>query len=354
MRTKASLGRQLAFSMVGLSISILILAFVTIYLTYWAVIRFAPSLLGPQDSVLPNGTDLVLLLVLALLALGIATHVAFRMAIRIAAPITSVAQAARRVAEGDLSARAEAGDRSLGETAMLADDFNAMAARLEKIAGDIVTWNAQIAHELRTPLTILRGRLQGVTDGVFVADTDLILGLTKQVDGLTRLVEDLRVVSLFGSGHLILDRHEVNLASEIEEVVRLVEPSIMRVGFHFQLELDPGEVVIDPVRVRQAMMALIDNSRKHSTPGRISIRLEMAEAFTHIMIGDEGPGLPPEFADLAFEAFTRADEHKPSSKGSGLGLLVVRAIMEAHGGTARYDIATRQFMLSFNRSAPDL
>lgn len=347
MKSRASLGRQLAFSMVGLSISTLLIAFIAIYATYWAILRYAPWLIGPLDSAIPSGTDLILLLVLSIFALAIGTHVAFRLAVRIVAPITQVAQAARRVARGDLTARAEAGERSFGEAAMLTGDFNAMAARLEKMAGDVTAWNAQIAHELRTPLTILRGRLQGVSDGVFVADAALMRGLTKQVDGLTRLVEDLRVVGLFDSGHLVLDLEEVDLAMEIEEVVRLVEPSFASTGFHFALDLDQGTGLVDPVRLRQAVMALIDNARKHAPPGRIGVFLECGPRAARIMIDDEGAGLPPDFTRHAFDAFTRVAGHGPSANGSGLGLMVVRVIMEAHGGSVAYDAVARRFVLTF-------
>lgn len=345
MKARGSLGRQLALAMVGVSVSMLVLTFAAIYLTYWLIFRYAPSLAGPQDSLMPSSTDFALLAVMSLLALLIGTQVAFRMAVRIVAPVSSVAQAARRVAGGDLTARAHAGDRSLGETAMLADDFNGMAAQLERLAGEVVAWNAQIAHELRTPLQILRGRLQGVSDGVFVMDDALIQSLTKQVDGLSRLVEDLRVVSLFDTGRLALDRQQVDLAHEIEDIADLVRPQLEQMGFSLNLSLDPGLSLVDPIRIRQAIMALVDNARKHANPGELRIGLRIESSGTRIRVGDSGPGLSPEFAASAFDLFSRAEGQVPSTLGSGLGLSVVQAIMEAHGGRAWYDGSRMEFVL---------
>lgn len=345
MSKASTLSRQLAFSMVAMTMAIMVLTFIGFYLLFWLLINFAPELLPPQNTYLPGGTDLVMFLILSLLGGGIAIRTAFRMSVRIVSPVSEVALAARRVAAGDLTARAAPGDRSLGETAKLVDDFNIMAARLEKMAGNVVNWNAQIAHELRTPLTILKGRLQGVSDGVFMADETLIHSLTKQVDGLSRLVEDLRVVSLFDSGHLVLDRQDVDLAHEIHELATFVRPELERAGFSLQLALAPGKWALDPIRIRQALMALIDNARCHADPGPIRIMLDIDANRARITVSDAGPGLSSDFAGQAFDLFSREERTKPSTHGSGLGLAVVRAILHAHHGSAEYDLFQRAFIL---------
>lgn len=151
MRQPGSLGRQLAFSMVTVTVSMVLLTLVGFYMTYWLVLKLAPSLLGPEDSLIPNGADIAVIIVMSALGLVIASRVAFRMAVRIVEPVTAVAHAARLVAGGDLSARVTTGRTSSGEMTVLVDDFNAMAGRLERMASDAVAWNAQIAHELEPP-----------------------------------------------------------------------------------------------------------------------------------------------------------------------------------------------------------
>lgn len=346
MRQPGSLGRQLAFSMVTVTVSMVLLTLVGFYMTYWLVLKIAPSLLGPEDSLIPNGADIAVIIVMSALGLVIASRVAFRMAVRIVEPVTAVAHAARLVAGGDLSARVTIGRTSSGEMTVLVDDFNAMAGRLERMASDAVAWNAQIAHELRTPLTILRGRLQGVSDGVFAMDDRLVASLTRQVEDLTRLVEDLRIVSLFDSGRLALHRVETNFADEIEDLAEMLRPALQAAGFSLVLELDQGPTFLDPARIRQALTALIDNAIKYADPGPIRIALDLKPKVTELRVADAGPGLPDDFVDSAFERFSRGEEPRSTTRGSGLGLSVVRSILEAHGGSARYSRSQQEFVLS--------
>lgn len=346
MRQPNSLGRQLAFSMVAVNVSMILLTLAGFYVSYWAILSFAPALLGPEDSVLPNGADIAVIVLMSGVGLVVASQVAFRMAVRIVAPVTAVAHAARLVAQGDLAARVAAVEKSSGEMTLLVNDFNAMAGRLERMAGDAVAWNAQIAHELRTPLTILRGRLQGVTDGIFAMDDNLVASLTRQVEDLTRLVEDLRVVSLFDSGRLALHRVEVNFADEIEDLAEMLRPAVEAAGFTLELRLDRGPTFLDPGRIRQALTALIDNALKYADPGPIRIELDLKRSVTDLLVSDSGPGLPEDFVDRAFERFSRAGEPRSKVRGSGLGLAVVRSILEAHGGSARYNPDQRAFILS--------
>jgi signal transduction histidine kinase len=97
-----------------------------------------------------------------------------------------------KISQGDLDARAFCASSRLGEINHLVTDFNEMAEKLQTLDIQRKSWNAAIAHELRTPVTILRGRLQGLVDGVFTPDPVLFTNLLKQTEGLTRLIEDLR------------------------------------------------------------------------------------------------------------------------------------------------------------------
>ncbi len=117
-------------------------------------------------------------------------------------PLNSVAASLRRLADGDLDARTVAPDQSLGEAALLVDDFNSMANRLKRMAEEQAFWNAAIAHELRHAADHLARPPAGLAEGVFEPDTAQFYSLLTQVEGLTRLVEDLRVVGLGDSGYL--------------------------------------------------------------------------------------------------------------------------------------------------------
>lgn len=339
MKPFKGLGRQVALSM-GLGAVIGVLAsYLGIYLLYLTAFNFFPSLM-PQDcegTPLPTATELIVLAAIALLVLLIVVTMALRLAGRIIAPLDSVAGAARRIAKGDLGARAEADDELPGEAALLVSDFNSMAARLEATAKDIVIWNAQIAHELRTPLTILRGRLIGLIDGVFAPDEMLFRRLLGQVDGLSRLVEDLRVVSLVDSGQLRLERRKVDVAREVADLAGLVEPGLVQAGFTLVTSMNAGHAFLDMTRIRQALLALVDNAQRHAEPCELRIEVVIQESEVGIRVVDRGPGLPEQFEKDAFKLFARGTQSGENIKpGSGLGLSVVHAIAKAHGGSAKY------------------
>lgn len=250
---------------------------------------------------------------------------------RIVQPVAHVAEAARAIAEGDLTARVDSGDRSLGEIADLVADFNQMAGRLETSVAETRQWNATIAHELRTPLTVLNGLLEGAADGVFQRDDEWTAMMRSQVDGLTRLVEDLRVLSLEESGHFHLRLEVVSLASIIEPLRALYDPLLTKAGLAPEWSIADAEVVADPARLRQAMMALLENARVHASPGALEIRSLCRDDVAVFSVADVGPGVPTGAASDIFTAFKRG---RTDGRGSGLGLAVVRSIARAHAGDA--------------------
>ncbi|KND17320.1 histidine kinase [Pannonibacter phragmitetus] len=335
MRPRTGLSRQILIAMSAITVMAGLLVFFGSYLTYSVIIALYPA---PEDlDSWLTVTDLVILGCVILPALAIAAFVSLRLSRRILAPLESLARSAREIAAGDLSSRASAGDKALGETAALIGDFNTMAQRLQDMAAEMALWNATIAHELRTPLTILKGRLQGMIDGVFEPDERSLQGLIQQVDGLARLVEDLRTVTLAGSGHLDLQIEPVHLAREIAGVANLVAHDFRAAGFRLELALEDLVVAVDATRIRQALLALLTNARRYAVRGRITVSLARVEDRIVLSVADEGPGLPPDIVSRGFVPFVRGDPVRSRELGgSGLGLSVVRAIVEAHGGRLSY------------------
>ncbi|WP_448661221.1 ATP-binding protein [Sphingomonas sp. CJ20] len=333
MRKRISLTRQLAVAMAALATMAIIVSTAAFYVVYAVLERLrivAPLPPGVADTTsLDVGITLVACVFGGLLALAMAV----RLARRIVRPMGAVGDAARRIADGDLATRIDPIPEAHGETALLIADFNAMAGRLQRMSDDVKVWNAQIAHELRTPLTILRGRLQGAQDGVFPLDAQLVTSLQQQVDGLTRLVEDLRSVSLADSGRLDLELAEVDLAAELEALAPTLSSLLMPAGFGLDLNLEPGVARVDLTRIRQAVIALVDNARRHANPCKLRIALAFTDKAMAITVTDDGPGIPLDVADDAFRQFVRGTN---VAGGSGLGLAVVRGIARAHGGEASY------------------
>ena len=331
---RSGLSRQLVLSMSAMALSVMLLLHVSFYVFYAIAMKLNPSLVSPTvDSWPPTTSEWILIATITLLGLALAVLTAIRFSRRIIQPLNSVTESVRRLAHGDLNARAHTEDRSLGEASALVEDFNSMAERLQRMTGELVTWNAAIAHELRTPVTILRGRLQGLAEGVFPPDEALFRSLLAQVEGLSRLIEDLRVLSLADSGHLSLRTEIVDLAEEIRATVELVEPDLRAARLVLDVSLPSCQVECDVARIRQVVIALLENARRYAKPGALCVEAECdGEEFT-LGIEDDGPGIPDDVAAHIFEAFVRGDDSRARHRGgSGLGLAIVQAIVHAHGG----------------------
>ncbi|HAC00941.1 ATP-binding protein [Brevundimonas naejangsanensis] len=331
MNRPSGLGRKIALRMVIVAMcGFTLAAFSAFFIYNWVFENYPGSVAAPDDWI-PHTSDYLVIVLAVIAALAVAVFAGMQLARGIVLPLHSLAQAARSIADGDLKARASVRDGAAIETTALVADFNHMAAQLEALSSDMVTWNAAIAHELRTPVTILKGRLQGVSDGVFEMDAATLSSLLRQIDGLARLVEDLRVVSLADSGRLGLQKELVDLAQVVGELKTVSEPALKASGFRLSWRLTSVMLMADPTRLRQAVLALVENARIHATPSDLAIEVFQSGDWAVIRVADSGPGVPPGAERLVFQAFQRKTA---ATEGSGLGLAVVRAIAQAHDGQA--------------------
>ena len=241
----------------------------------------------------------------------------------------------KRDAESDHSGREIARDDGPGEGAQHVDKLNQKADKRHRVGKEQSMWNASIAHELRTPVTILRGRLQGLAEGVFPPQESLFRTLLGQVEGLSRLIEDLRVVSLADSGHLQLHSEWIDLSAEITAFATLLQPELRTEGISLQLSVPDRRAFCDIVRIRQLLLILIENARIHATPSEIHIVAQVLQDSTlRLQVLDNGSGIPQAISSKIFEPFVKNSQPGAGKRaGSGLGLAVVRAIIQASGGT---------------------
>ncbi len=287
------------------------------------------DIFDPRPWVIPiliGSTVVAMLLALAL---------ALLMGQRIARPIQDVSRAARLVAGGSLDARVrEPKDPTPGdETAQLARSFNSMAQTLERNENERRQLIADIAHELRTPLTVMQSRLEALEDGVFALDASEIARLQAQTKFLSRLVEDLRVLSLAEAGRLSLERRSVDLEVLVREVAQGFEARAEREGKTLRVNTQSVNVNADPDRVRQVLTNLLENALKY-TASAVKLNLSHDAATARVTISDDGNGLPSADLDRVFDRFYRVDESRTrASGGSGLGLSIVKAIVQLHGGS---------------------
>ena len=253
---------------------------------------------------------------------------------RVVTPLADVIAAASQVAGGDLSARVEV--RGPGDLRTLSDSFNHMATALQVSDQQRRALLADVAHELRTPLTIIRGKLEGVLDGVYAADEASVAPVLEEVYILERLVDDLQLLTLADSGQLHFDRQRLNLASLAQRTLGLFEAEAADRNITLSIDMPPDlpHVFADEQRVGQVLGNLMGNALRYINPdGSVTISARPDGAQVEICVADSGPGLPE--ADLAhvFDRFWRGEKSRArTSGGAGLGLAIARQLVEAQGG----------------------
>lgn len=286
-----------------------------------------------MESRIENESNLVLYGCIGLAAI-ITFGVGYLLLGRLGRGLGSVADSARQIAGGDLAARARPKGFASREEAQLTTDFNAMAVSLQRAERELAEGTASIAHELRTPLTVLRGRLHGIADGVFALEPKEVEGLLYQVEGLGRLVDDLQTLSLAKAQRLFLDVQETDIADEVCRVIAATKPDLEAAGLEPMLDLAPARLCGDGARLRQIMGAVLANACRYAAgSGVLRITTCQDDECAVLEVIDQGPGLPEGSEELAFDRFWRGEASRNrNTGGSGLGLAVVRAIVEAHGG----------------------
>jgi two-component system OmpR family sensor kinase/two-component system sensor histidine kinase BaeS len=263
---------------------------------------------------------------------------------RTAAPIADVMSAADRVADGDYAVRVET--RADGEVGRLGESFNAMTSRLQVNEEQRRNLFADVAHELRTPLSVIRGNAEGMLDGVYPRDDTRLTTILDATAVMARLLDDLRTLSLTDTGALRLHKETTDVAELLDEVRYAFAPRAAEAGVDFRVDEQPvPPLEIDPVRVRQVLANLLDNSLRH-TPrgGKIHIEVRPEGKAVLFRVADTGKGIPPEALPHVFDRFWKSAD----SGGSGLGLAIARGLIEAHGGKIRTDsVPGRGTVVSF-------
>ena len=245
-------------------------------------------------------------------------------------PVGDIIGAANRVADGDYSVRVN--ERGPGEVRSLAKTFNAMVDRLETYDETRRRLLADVTHELRTPLTVVQGNLEGMIDGVYPADEGHLKSVLDETRLLSRLVNDLRTLSLVESGSLKLHFEPVDLTELLNSAAGAFRSQADSSGVNLEVQVDPNELAVeaDPERIREVTENLIANALRY-TPEGGSVKVSSSSGDrdrVSIIVSDTGRGIQPEDLTHIFDRFYKTSD----SHGSGLGLAIARDLVEAHGG----------------------
>ncbi len=286
-----------------------------------------------------------ILLVAAVIGLAAAGFVALVLTQWLADPVRRLIRAARRLAEGNLDARVTVPASAAPEVRELAEAFNQMAERLGASIARIRAdrdrsrdFVADVSHELRTPIAALRTFIELLIDGAHAdpATRDEFLEQSRrQIERLDWLATNLLELSKLDSGLVTLDIRPDDLRGVVEAAVQQAEPVAARKGVALACVLPPEPVRLphDPPRIGQVLANLVGNAVKF-TPAGGSVTITLVATLTgaRISVADTGPGIPAEDLPHLFERFWRGTGTKERGSGSGLGLSIVRSIVEMHGG----------------------
>ncbi len=259
-------------------------------------------------------------------------------------PIRRLQAASQAFATGQLNVRVT-GSR-VRELDDLATSFNSMAATLADSDQQRRQMTADIAHELRTPLTIIKGRLEGIQDGVYEATPDQIEKLVNEAGLLERLVDDLRLLALAEAGQLPLYPELTEPHDLLDRAAQTFaeQSAAQDVTLHVESDDHLPPVSVDPQRMAQVLSNLVSNALRYTPPGgSITLRAERQkeesgrkkeESPVVLRVSDTGSGIAPDDLPRIFDRFWRTDRARArGSGGSGLGLAIARQIVVAHGGT---------------------
>lgn len=273
-------------------------------------------------------------------------------------PLGSLALAAQRIAQGDLSVRAEPGGDS-GEMAEMVGHFNDMTNALEKLEQERKAMTAAISHELRTPLTILCARLHAACDGVIAPSEQESRHLLDQAEHLSRLVDDLHTLSMADAGRLPLHRAPLDLVELARVTLEQHRLRLSQNGIeaHLAAKVDTAVVDGDRDRLVQIISNLIENATRHARAcGWLELSIDRERAtkpaalaqapleWVVLSISDAGPGLPDEARRQVFERFTDVGQPRTRARaggGSGLGLSIVHTLVSQHGGEIEAGVSAR-------------
>ncbi len=306
-----------------------------------ALISGQPRIVQVAKRVSPIKNDLRQFLYLLLLGLPIEIVLSglggYALARRALAPVDRMAEQARQITVNRLKDRLPV-DNPTDELGKLATVFNQVLTRLESSFDQMRRFTSDASHELRTPLTAIRSvgevGLRGKRDEA--GYREVIGSMLEEVDGLSRLVDRLLLLSRADSGDAVLSNEDINLSSLAEEVAAQLEVLAEEKQQSITVQ-EKGEPHWngDRLVLRQALINLVDNAIKYTQAGgRITISVAHLAKNAVIDVIDNGPGIPAELQSRVFDRFFRVDKSRSRDHGgTGLGLAIAKTGVEVQGGT---------------------
>ena len=302
------------------------------------VMRLPAAVVLTRESPSGLGVALPWFVVSAALALGGAAVVADRLGRRFARPVSAAADAARRIAAGDLTVRVDPGGPGAeAELARLAQAVNTMAADLERARGVQRQLLLSVSHELRTPLTSVRGFAEAIADGAAPDDRRAAEVIGAEARRLERLVGDLLDLAKLDARAFSLDVGVVDVAGVVADTAEGFRPAAAAAGVELAVASPPpgpATAAADPVRLAQVVANLVENALKFAA-SRIDVSTATSPGRVVVAVADDGPGIPEADLPHVFERLFQSSRPAARQVGSGLGLAIVAELAAAMGAEVR-------------------
>lgn len=257
-------------------------------------------------------------------------------------PMRQLVRAAHGIAAGDLSQRVPlASDDEIGEVAR---SFNTMAESLQRMEQQRQNMVADIAHELRTPLSVIQSNVEAMLDGVLPARPEELESIHQETILLNRLIGDLRTLSLVEAGQLALDKQPIELSEVVARVAEKYRLRAKELGAALSVEIEPRlpHVLADAARVEQVLANLVENALRYgvTSGGHVTLGARTVPGGVEAWVKDTGPGIASEDLPHVFERFWRSEKSRNrQTGGSGIGLALVKQLVESHGGRVSVESA---------------
>jgi two-component system OmpR family sensor kinase/two-component system sensor histidine kinase BaeS len=312
-------------------------AFIAFLFFAFVVAAFVTLLINVFNSAGSGGS--AMFVPLAILAVVIVSFGFARGLRRLVTPLGELIEAAESVEAGNYAARVR--PRGPRELRSLARAFNAMSARLETSEEQRQRLLADVTHELRTPLTIMQGNLEALLDGMYPADAEHLEPILDETRALSRLIDDLRTLSLGEAGALTLHREPTDIGDLVSDSVASFRTQADGAGVALVAAVDGAlpQSEVDPVRIREVLANVLSNALRY-TPrgGNVRISASASDGKVRVSVTDSGPGIAAEALPHVFDRFYKSEE----SHGAGLGLAIAKSLVVAHGGEIEAKSTTGQ------------
>lgn len=276
-------------------------------------------------------------------SLLLAVLIGVYMAQKLMVPISDVINTTRRISMGELGIQASTNSKTK-EISELVTSVNEMSSRLNQIERIKRRLTSDVAHELRTPISNIRSQTEAMIDGVLLPDKARLMGISNEIDRITAIVNDLRKLDDIEDNTSALNKERIEVESFLSEIIQVFQVELEKKRLSVSVQCAPVLAYADRIRLAQIVTNILSNAIKYTPEnGSIWVKAYHENDFAVFSIADNGCGISKEDLPYIFERFYRADKSRTrSTGGSGIGLAITKALVEAHGGRIWADSELRK------------